>query len=146
MLHSTDDPQPVKPSVNLKSSDLYEVYFFQAISRGWLSRGYLALFLVVLAVTVPEGLSSLSPLLQPPLLYLLLALGAYYVVLRPYVLSRSYVQQSSNGAATVAYEFDAQGVRVKRLYSESHYEWSAIDKAKQSSRLFVLYSEKSGRP
>jgi hypothetical protein len=96
--------------------------------------------LIILIATREDHLTFLLPLLQPPLFYLPLALFVYYIVLRPYISARSYIRHISPESASLDYIFSGDGIRINRSSSKSDYEWTAINKAKQTSRLFLLYA------
>lgn len=130
----------IELTVKLTSIILYELYLFQGLYHSWLFRGYLALFLIILLATREDRLSFLLPLLQPPLLYLPLAFLVYYLAFRPYFSARSYIRHISLKSASVNYIFSADGIKINRASSNSDYKWGAIDKAKQTSRLFLLYA------
>ena len=100
----------------------------------------LAIVLIVLFGLWQGSIEFLRPLLEPPLLYVIVSVLLYSVLIRPYLASRSLIKSSSGSSGTSDYVFSDSGVDIRREHFEAHYDWAAIQRAKQSAHLLILYT------
>lgn len=137
-----EDTSPsIEFQTDLRISDVYWLYFAGAIRRMLYGRWILAIVLVVAVALGIDRLGFLRPLLEPPLGYLLLGLLLYLALVRPYVRSRSLVRQTMGTGGTASYLLSVAGIDIRLSQSQSHHDWSAVQLAKQSSGLILLYFE-----
>jgi hypothetical protein len=137
-----DSSGSVTLDVQLKIGDLYWIYVMRAVTTGWFVRGYLALALIFLLALAPEHLAYLVPFILPPMLLLILGLIFYFLLVRPYLSARTFVQHTADGGS-VYYTFSQAGIDVRGAHSETNYQWPAVGRAKQTAHLFILYLSKS---
>jgi len=130
---------PIEVRTQLKILDLYGLYFVSALRKAWYGRMALALVLIILFAFWEGTLEFLRPLLEPPLLYVEITVILYSLVLRPYLASRSLIEVSSGTRGMNLFVFSEKGVDVRREHFEAHYDWPAIQRAKQSAHLLILY-------
>ena len=104
-------------------------------------RWILAIVFVVALGLGAERLAFLRPLLEPPLGYLLLGLLLYLAFARPYVRSRSFVRQTVSTEGPAFYRLSEAGIDIRHSRTQSHHDWSAFRRAKQTSGLILLYLE-----
>lgn len=136
---SQDRLHSIEIQTDLKISDIYWLYFYGAIRRMLCGRWILAIILMVVVALGAERLAFIRPLLEPPLVYILLGLLLYLALVRPYVRSRSFVRQTMGTEATASYQLSEAGIDIYHSQSQRHYDLSGIRKAKQTSSLIVLY-------
>jgi YcxB-like protein len=134
---------PVSLDVQLRAGDLYWIYAMRAITAGWWVRGYLALGLIILVALAPKLLPFLALLILPPIVFLVLAIFLYLLLFRPYLRARAFVRHTHGERDSVRYTFSQDGIDVKSAHSETHFQWAAVVRAKQTAHLFVLYLSKS---
>lgn len=125
----------VELAVDLKTSDLYLLYLIHAAYKSRLATGYVTLGLLILMAIARQRLGFLLLLVLPPVSVLVFASILYYIFVRPYLAARSIVQRSSALWPVTRYSFDEAGVQVNGAV----YNWEAVLRAKQTSRLIVLY-------
>ena len=130
---------PIVLDVQLRIGDLYWIYFMQAARIGWFVRGYLAIGLIILVALVPEHLSFLLLFVLPPSVFVILVVIFYFLLLRPYLIARSFVRRGANVPSPIHYVFSQAGIDVGSAHSQTHHDWNAISMAKQTGHLFVLY-------
>ena len=142
-------PSPqIEVSVQLKLSDLYEVYLRSVLWRVWYGRMALALVLIFFFSLWEGNIEFLRPLLEPPLLYVEIIVLLYSIFFRPYLLARAVIRASSGSSLTNSYVFSETGVTVRRNHYEAHYDWpaikrslfpSALSRILNSSRIFAVF-------
>lgn len=132
---------PIELQTQVKISDLYEVYFRWALSKMWYGRMGLAIALIILFGLWEGSVEFVRPLLEPPLLYVIVCVLLYSILLKPYLISRALIETSNGGTRTVSYVFSENGVDIRRGGYEGHYDWAAIRRAKQTPHLVVLYTD-----
>lgn len=143
--HHREEDRPVRIElrVQLKITDLYEVYVQQALVRALYGRMAIAVALIVLFAIWEDSVEFLRPLLISPLVYVIVGVFLYSILVRPYMISRTLMRTLNGGSDTSSYVFSETGVDVRREHYEGHYDWAAIRRAKQSPHLLVLYTDSS---
>lgn len=131
----------IEIQTQVKISDLYEVYFRWALSKMWYGRMALAVALIILLGLWEGSVEFVRPLLEPPLLYVIVCVLLYSILLKPYLISRALIETSNGGRRTVSYVFSENGVDIRRESYEGRYDWAAIRRAKQTPHLVVLYTD-----
>ena len=94
--------------------------------------------LIVLLALRAERLVVLALFVAFPLVTGMLI---FFVIVRPYVRSRSFVRNALGTGETISYLLGHRGVDVRRQDSQLHYDWPALRQAKQTSGLLLLYFE-----
>ncbi len=135
--HMPAEPLFIQIDVNLRISDLYWFYFSHALGKGVLVRRYLYIALVVLVAAFGERLTFLSPSIRLYLPYAFVVLPAYFFIVWPFSASRYKVRGTVGVSGVVRYIFNDLGVDVLGA-GQTHYDWSSIQKAQQTSTLFWL--------
>ncbi len=134
-------PSSIEFQTELRIGDIYWLYFSNAIRRMHYGRWILAIVLIVLLALSAERLAFLTPILEPPLVYLLLGLLLYLALVQPFVRSRSFIRQTMGTAGTASYILNETGIEIRHPESQSHYDWATVRLAKQTSGVIILYFE-----
>jgi len=130
----------IELQTKLKVSDLYELYLISALRKLWCGRMALAIVLIVLFGILEGNVEFLRPLLEPPLIYVIVGVLLYSLLVKPYLASRALILSSYRSSRmTTHYTFSERGIDERRDHFEAHYDWEAIQRAKQSTHLVTLY-------
>lgn len=134
-------PSSIQFQTDLRIADIYWLYFSNVIRRMHYGRWILAIVLILLLALSAERLAFIRPLLEPPLIYLLLGLLLYLALVRPYIRSRSFIRQTMGAAGTASYVLSEAGIEIRHPMSRSHYDWASVRLAKQTSSVIILFFE-----
>jgi hypothetical protein len=99
----------------------------------------LACVLIILFSIFEGSIEFLRPVLEPPLIYVIVAVLLYSALVSPYIASRALIQTSAGIRVSTTYIFSDKGIELRRDHVEAHYDWAAIQRAKQSAHLLILY-------
>jgi hypothetical protein len=128
----------IEVRTDLKITDLYWLFLGDAIWRATYGRWIVAMVLIVLLALRAERLVVLALFVASPLV---IGMLVYFVLVRPYIRSRAFVRNALGTGETVSYLLNDRGVDVRRQNSQLHYDWPALQRAKQTSGLLLLYFE-----
>ena len=124
---------------DLRASDLYWLFFTNAIRKLTYAKWTLAIVLIILVALGTEYVAFVAVLLLPPFPYLLIGGLIYLAVVLPYLRSRAFALTAMGTSSTLFCAVGPQGVRVRRQGSQSQYDWATVRNAKQTSSLILLY-------
>ena len=99
----------------------------------------MAVVLILLVAIGTQYVAFVAVLLMPPYLDVLLAGIVFAAIVVPYLRSREFVRATFGASGTLSCAVGPQGVEVSRRDSRAHYDWQAVRKAKQTSKLILLY-------
>jgi hypothetical protein len=135
---SSNQTTSIEVRTDLKITDLYWLFLGDAIWRATYGRWIVALVLIVLLALRAERLVVLVLFLASPLV---IGMLVYFALVRPYIRSRAFVRNALGTGEMVSYLLNDRGVDVRRQNSQLHYDWPALQRAKQTSGLLLLYFE-----
>ena len=124
---------------DLRIGDLYWLFFSNAIRKVIYARWILTLALVFLVAVGPQYIAFAAFLLVPPLVYLLLGGLLFVTFILPFLRSRAFVRATMGTSNTLSCTIGPHGIDVRRQSSQAHYDWEAIRKAKQTSKLILIF-------
>jgi hypothetical protein len=123
---------------DLRISDLYWLFLSDGIWKATYGRWIVTMVLIVLLAIGVERWPVVALFVASPLVFGVLV---YFVLVRPYIRSRSFVRNALGNEETVSYLLSGRGIDVRRQNSQLHYDWPALQRAKQTSGLLLLYLE-----
>ena len=132
-------PQSMEVRVDLKVGDLYRLSFSNALRSMLYGRWVLAMVLIVIIAFSAGLIAPIAPLLEPPLVYALLAGLVYLALVRPYFRSRAFARATMGADPSLAITLAAGGIDIHREHGHSHYDWKAVRHARQTSNLLLIY-------
>jgi hypothetical protein len=125
--------------LDLRTSDLYRLMFFDSVRKLIYARRMVALAIVVLIALGAQYPAVLGPLFLPSFKYLLVAGLIFVAVALPYLRSRTIVRTAMGTSSTVTCAVGPLGVEVRRQGSQKRYDWAKVRNAKQASGLVLIY-------
>jgi hypothetical protein len=124
---------------DLRIGDLYWLFFSNAIRKLIYARWILTLVLILLVAVGTQYIAFAAFLLVPPLVYLLLGGLLFVTFILPFLRSRAFVRATMGTSNSLSCTIGPNGVDVRRQGSQAHCDWEALRKAKQTSKLILIF-------
>src|SRR5580704_16217612 len=106
--------QLIEVHSDLRISDLYRLFFTNAIRKLIYARWVVTIVLILLVALGTQYVAFVALLMVPPFPYLLLVGLIFVAVVLPYLRSRAFVRATMGASSTLSCAIGQQGVDVRR--------------------------------